>query len=226
MEGCIGYWPLNSSVTNSINGITSTITGSVPFVTGKIGNALQFTGNNANFIQSDSDIIGVNGTSLTISCWMQFSTANNLTRLFGCWEYLSKGSFYLTQKYLLGGNVGIYFFIVSDNSDTGANATYSSEILVLNTWYNITCVFDGSKPTEITKAKIFVNGINSTAGYIGTINTTLNTNSKLLIGKLGDSDPYPANGLIDEIVIWNRALSEHEIKRLYNGGRGFKLLAA
>jgi hypothetical protein len=49
----------------------------------------------------------------------------------------------------------------------------------------------------------------------------LATTASFFIANLTDSLPstYPFDGLIDDVRIYNRALSADEIKRLYNLGR-------
>jgi hypothetical protein len=70
---------------------------------------------------------------------------------------------------------------------------------------------------EATNWKIFVNGVlNNTSS--GTLNYNLNSGFNLIIGVQNDNlNPTTYwDGLIDDIGIWNRALTQQEITNLYN----------
>ena len=75
-------------------------------------------------------------------------------------------------------------------------------------WHNFTLTYDG------TKSKIYIDSelIIDTVYSMGTIDLC---GSKINIGK-GYNSTYPFLGSIDEIGIWSRALSESEIKAIYN----------
>jgi hypothetical protein len=225
LEGLLGNWSFNDNYLDKIGTNHGVETGSVPFVTGKMNSGIDFSNNNANYLTLGSALTELTGTTeFSTSCWVKFKTIANLTRMYGPWDYFVNGVFSLTQAYAAPDNYGIYFFILNGSGDAGGNVTYTNVLLSTNTWYNITAVYDGTQPTNITKAKIYINGINQTAGSLGTIVSTTGTSVPITVGKIGSPDPAPANCVLDEIAVWNRTLSEHEIKRLYNGGNGFKLL--
>lgn len=77
-------------------------------------------------------------------------------------------------------------------------------------WHFFGTVYNG------THVEIYVDGV-LTNSYAST-DEPLNTNNhSLIIGAEGESynGPHPFNGVLDEIRIYNRALSESEIKQLY-----------
>jgi hypothetical protein len=66
--------------------------------------------------------------------------------------------------------------------------------------------------------RIYKDGIDvGSAGKTGTVDTSDIT--KVDIGRSPDGPSKYWNGLIDDVRIYNRALSADEIKRLYNAGR-------
>ena len=77
-------------------------------------------------------------------------------------------------------------------------------ILVRRSSGNLTIFFD-DKPAR------------SWANETGTIKS--NSKDPLLIGKRID-DNFGMRGIINEIVIWQRALSNEEVKKLWNRGTG------
>jgi hypothetical protein len=81
----------------------------------------------------------------------------------------------------------------------------------LDNWYHITCRFIGGQYSA------FVNGIQvdgSNFPFGGVFNNDL----PLLFGKDPSGEVEFSNGILDDIAIWNRALSQQEITQLYNQG--------
>ena len=86
-----------------------------------------------------------------------------------------------------------------------------------NNWINITIVYENNY------FKIFKNGIqlntnnNSYFNYTASLNTS--SNQLLIGGRPNNPDqsfPSSFNGLIDDIGVWNRALTQQEITDLFN----------
>jgi hypothetical protein len=85
------------------------------------------------------------------------------------------------------------------------------ENLLLNTWYQITCVFDQGKE------KIFINGvIRNTITRPFAVSKQC-TQSQLVFGAWWSGDPLFYNGKLDEVRIYNRALNYREIQQLAVG---------
>jgi len=223
-SGLLGYWPMNGNSRDLIGENDGIENGDISYVSGKVGEAVEFSANINDYITLGSDIPFLSGADrFSCSFWIYFKTAQDVQRILGKWDYLVAGGFSVTQKYLLGGpSTGLYFFITSSNTgDAGGNATYTNENLSLNTWYNITLVYDGAQPTNITRAKIYVNGVDSTVWSLGTINPNMVISSEpIVVGKINGSVAVPANNIIDNIALWDRVLSESEIVRIYNNGYG------
>jgi hypothetical protein len=79
-------------------------------------------------------------------------------------------------------------------------------------WYSVIITFNG------TQLKLYVNGnIVNTVNQSGTLQTG---NDPLRFGRRGGGGIYDQwfNGVIDDIGIWNRALTECEVKKLYTSG--------
>jgi len=97
-------------------------------------------------------------------------------------------------------------FRLSANSSTTAQR-YSTTVRSLNTWYHVAGVYDASSQTLST----YVNGVLDSGTLRGVVpasqyNPSVNVN----IGRRASG--YYFNGLIDEVRIYNRALSQAEIQ--------------
>jgi hypothetical protein len=104
-------------------------------------------------------------------------------------------------------------------------AVHSNDnILAANNWHHVVVTYNGSL-AQASRLKIYVNGIDQTATgdvvSIGTLTDISVTNTWL--GHDNSSVDPNFNGLIDDVRIYNRALSADEIKRLYKIGATAKL---
>jgi hypothetical protein len=80
-----------------------------------------------------------------------------------------------------------------------------------NTWYHVVAVYDGTS-MKIYKNGVALPGSTSFSGNIGTSSYNVN------IGQRVGDNSYRWNGSIDEVKIYNRALSASEILADYNAG--------
>lgn len=84
----------------------------------------------------------------------------------------------------------------------------------LNNWHHIVCIADG------VNLKIYVNGIyRGESAISGLTYPRVNNNEPITIGRRSVSSGPSFNGNISNIKTYNRALSEEEIKLLYDQGR-------
>jgi hypothetical protein len=140
---------------------------------------------------------------ITVEAWVKRSGSP------GSWRYI-------VGKYLLGawGSYGLY------SGDGGGLSFYigSSSYFVLSPvvspsdiwdgqWHHVVGTYDGSK------VRLYLDGAEVGAGTPTTISIYY-TEGDLSIGRYGTSWYY--SGLIDEVVIYDRALSPEEIKQRYS----------
>ena len=98
------------------------------------------------------------------------------------------------------------------NTDT-AIATSSINSIPLNTWTNVIVVFDAS-----SSLSLYVNG--SLDGQDTTsLPTSAVQSTNIYIGTdAGSTTGRDFNGKIDEVAIWNTALTEAQVNQVYNNG--------
>lgn len=163
---------------------------------GKYGNALKFDGVDDYVSVSDSTSLNIID-KITVEAWINVKE-----------DVLSD----IITKY--NGTVLPYHLVYLATDDTiriymGGESTSNSayKVISLNEWYHVAGIYDG------TNTLIYVNGI------IGTNATTplapICTIGDVYIGARYDGNK-PFNGTIDEVKIYNRALSPSEISNSYN----------
>ena len=188
-----------NNITGGVNGtLFGTITAGV---TGKIGKAYNFT--------SDYGAINITGISDTsqdysFQFWLQSRKPVHDSIIFDS----QTGRLYLlTYGSGVGGDIR-----ATGNAFEPPTGTAN---LTLDSWQHLIFV------TNTTGWFLFVNGTR-----VGAIpaRSAVNIGGKILIGNIyqGDSPETGAGftGLMDEVAIWNRSLSQSEITELYNSGDG------
>lgn len=213
-NGLVGYWPFNGNANDqSGNGNNGTVNGAT-LTTDRNGNAnsaYSFNGISDNISIPDSNSLS-NMTSITISAWFninQWDIVNNQ----GWFPILSKTNSSSYGKYRLGANTSIsgqqpsfYGTLSTDEGIISQNNLYA-----LNQWNQVVItISNGNSTISLNGVQVF-NGATTYTGW-----TTID-NLPLLIGKDIPGFVDYANGKIDDIGIWNRALTQQEITAMYNG---------
>lgn len=215
-SGLVGYWnfdEVNGTTANdsSGNGNTGTLVNGPTWTTGKVGSgALSFDGVDDRInAGSSSSLDNLHTTGgLSISLWINPRTSgeNGGGRIIDKDESTS-GTFYLAMS----GNTQLQF--IKDGSTDLYIKTNTSSVS-LNNWQHIALTWDGS--TNASGVHIYVNGT-ETSYYTQTNGVSLNPDASmnLLIGS-NQYGNYSFDGLMDEVRIYNRALSASEISDIYN----------
>lgn len=172
--------------------------------TGKFANALVFDGVN-DYVSVDSSASLNITNAITLEAWVKPNFLHSdLRTAVAKWS-----SSQSADSYLLGidtsGNIRFYL----DSTGTGQTSLLSSNKVSANSWSHIAATWDGSI------MRVFLNGIadTNTATFTSTI---FKSNFPVYLGKHDGGNPF--NGTIDDVRIYNRALSPEEIRAAYEGG--------
>ena len=112
-----------------------------------------------------------------------------------------------------GTNIEIY---VDSQSNDAPAVTYDTGIQN-NIWYHLTFTYNKNETNE---GKLYINGseVNSWNQWGGNIDNA--GGSPVTIGNTNHIET-PFNGIINEVAVWNEALTAAEITTVYNSGSGF-----
>ena len=203
-KGLIGYWRFDEGTgttakDSSKNRNDGTVTGA-KWVKGVMGSALQFNGVN-DYVNVPAPKRGAPDKAVTVEAWIQ-PTGNNVHASlvfagdegldFGIW--LQGGAFWAG----IWNSAGAQYSAVSSTSPTPGQ------------WYHVamTCDLKAGKVV-----KLYVNGIlNCTKPAAGTAIRSGHT-SMDIGGRMPNS--WYFHGIIDEVKVFHRALSEEEIRKPY-----------
>lgn len=184
------------------------VKGSLNQVEGKFGNGMEFDGDVANHIEITpaSKFIGMG--ALTIEVWIKPNAPDAVAK-----GIISKRvSFQSSDSYnLFVWNEVKIWGRVNANAD---NAVSSQTIVEDGNWYHIAYVFDGSA-AEAERQKLYINGVLEITNPHP--DTAVNEEEgPVWIGALNEGSS-PWRGIIDEVRIWAKALSEDEIAAAMTG---------
>jgi len=89
----------------------------------------------------------------------------------------------------------------------------------INGWQNIVFTFDGTLTGNSNRLKIYLNGINQTVSYTGTIPASVNITGKLQVGRRHWA-VQQSQGSVSNVSIYNQVLTAPEILQNYNAMKG------
>ena len=208
-SGLVGWWPFNGNANDeSGNGNNGTVTGA------QLTND-RFGTNKAYSFNGDSDYIkmlnpGPLGiTSRSVSVWVKTTDSSTYSIV------LSWGGNDLSgQDFNLWSNYDCIGFTFDINFSA---RTYNSNF-TNGQWNHYVVVFDNSIDSTISSIKVYQNGsLLSTVCASTSNNGIINTvgSNPIYVGRYHGLSKDFLNGSVDDIGIWNRALTESEITTLY-----------
>lgn len=213
----IAMYKAESNANDSLSTYNGTAYGGLTYASGKSGNAFSFNGTTSYVDMGDVMDIGLNSWSYSFWC-NQNNTADKVP--FSKTRAMSEtGRIWTT---ILSNKLDFNF----QPSGFGTITITSTQNISVNTWYNFVFVFDRSD-----KMKIYINGVLETVTNLGITNNltsyssdNYNTASPFRLGAYTSADnitPLPSwSGLMDEVGVWNRVLTQSEITELYNSSSG------
>ncbi|MCD6274435.1 MAG: LamG domain-containing protein, partial [Candidatus Aenigmarchaeota archaeon] len=180
-------------------GNNGTIHGATWTTNGKFGSALDFDGVD-DYVNCGNDSSLDITDEITIEAWVKIDAwVNNLPRIVA-----------KKDAYSLYFNATKHEVVMAIYHDNIGKFVEANQTLSLNTWYHIAGIYNNS-----TSFKIYINGVEANLTKdIGTTGTIDSNTNDVLIGQYEGLNRY-FNGTIDEVRIYNRALSEDEIKMHY-----------
>ena len=215
-RGLVGYWSFDegSGITAydaSGNGNDGTLywmsTSTNAWTTGKSAGALQFDGADDYVSINDNDAL-TPSDSITVSAWIKRTATGRLDLVIGKGSSLTNFSYNI----YFNSNDTLAWEVSSNGNVSGRLILNTTATFTSGVWYHIVGIFSNGS------ANIYVNGINQPVTTSGTAVSVYNNTANLFIGYEVTDTSYYFRGTIDEVRIYNRALSDAEVRYHYNRG--------
>ena len=211
--GLIAWWPGNGSAQDIVGGHDALLRGDASFGPGLVDQAFVLDGN-GDFVEVNDPIFNFGTNDFTVGLWANFNT--------------TAGEQVLIEKYIeaLGdaGRTGWTFTKLADNrirlhaGNPGGGIVESVPLNIPdNTWTHFALRRSGNVFT------LFVNGAEVASG---TLTANLDSTSTLKFGHRGNPQDTPGslddrqfyfNGSMDDVEIYERALTNAEIESIFSG---------
>jgi len=198
----LAYWKLED-VNAFYGGYNFTNNGTVTFPAGKINNGADFNGSSMSL--NNNSVLGATSYPRSFSMWVKFDSVTTSDRTVFS---LSDG---IVHYYVLKCRSSDSHLVFRSNNATDAADVDTGIVLQTATWYHVVVVQHSA-----TSVSLYVNNTKTNT----TATTFTATVSEFYIGYLGRSSVWYLDGIVDEIGIWNKALSDAEVSSLYNSGNG------
>jgi alpha-L-arabinofuranosidase len=198
-----GYWKYDETSgtaanDSSGNGKTGTVNGAATWTTaGKLNGALNFDG--VDDYVSLPNLVDPSATNFTVAAWVKLSAIAGTNTQVILQQDGTNGKSWLYRK-SGGGNLATYL---------GGTELQTTGTIATGSWYHVAVVNNNGT------VKLYLNG--QPDGYA--TRTIAAETSGMLVGrhKIPDTVNEKWNGQIDEVYIYNSALSDNQILSLYTG---------
>jgi uncharacterized repeat protein (TIGR03803 family) len=210
--GLVSWWRAESNALDSVGSNNGTLVNGATFASGEVGTAFSF-GGTSNYVSVPSAPALNPTNAISIEAWVYANGAPAVEQgICGTWDDLT-GNNRTYLFWLYSGHIG--FYISHDGS--GYTSVADPTALPTNTWVHVAATYDG------TNMVIYRNGVQ--VGLV-TYPGIIATNSKpFFIGRTDGGGSFSGywDGQIDEVSIYNRALSSNEIAAIYAAGSAGKI---
>lgn len=222
LTNILAYWKYNESSGTNLNDEVSTHdqtaqTGTTTGATGKLSYGVDFTTSTCDTYMPNFNI---SGDKLTISVWFKLDILPSTAGRDYCIVSSNHGTApYYAFNISIKQTTNYISFKINNTTPTTYTAVTANSVVTTGTWYNLVCICRGTGQTM----KIYLNNsdiTNTSDTFTGTI--FQNSASGWSWGNTwydGDGT-NGVDGIMDEIGVWDKAVTTTEISTLWNGGTG------
>jgi hypothetical protein len=208
-EGLVGHWSFDNcdGRDSSINANHGGVTGAPVCVTGKIGNGLRFNGSSDWIVVPSSASFPKN--AITLSYWLhrENNAIENVLQ-----NYISKELAF--QSYLMdNGALTAGLWLGSPGFWNQYGSASTTPLPTRTDWVHFAFTYE-----NITRrARLFVNGVLMSDAVDADASAIVRESGHALyLGRNGSSNVYHIRGVLDEVRIYDRALSSQEVGQLFS----------
>lgn len=208
-DNLVGRWNFEetsgTTAVDDANGFDATLNNadfSGNSVIAKIGRGFQFSNSDTRYF-STADRNEFDLTTYTVTAWVKLPDETFNQTIYSK-TTLGDGSFWLFKR-----RTGLDRALSIQTFGPVTNHAVNGDVIPDNEWHFVTLVSEGSTATLYQNGEL-TNGP-------GTINTYIDNAAPVQFGAMNGTSNV-SNGIIDDLRLYNRALSSDEIKILYRSG--------
>ncbi len=204
-NGLVGWWPFNGDANDeSGSGNNGTVNGALTLTSDRFGSSNSAYSwpnslSSSNYIDLGT-LPQLSPDRISISCWVWFDAATSNSRVISSGE----------PGIIVNSDIGSTVTIKCSYAASGSQVWPSTFAITKYEWHHILFTSD----YNAGEAALYIDGVLTDTGIN---NAPLSTTTTWNIGRKSISGFDGFGGLIDDIGIWDRALSQQEITGLFSG---------
>ena len=224
LAGMVSWWPLDGNANDIFGGLNGLLYGDVAFTNGEVAQAFYGDGVATKVVVPASPRLALPSKfGLTVEGWVNPANITNRAPLVEWFDpTATNGSPLGVQLWL--GDLGATNVVPGGLSaalwDTSSQPHYvftRQHALTNGGWQHVALTFDAST----LRANLYVNGRLANAQFLPA-GTVLRTNGNVYLGFDPGSPARSYAGGLDEVSVYDRALSAQEVLAIYNTGHNGK----
>ncbi len=221
--GLVGHWKMEAGSgsvdDSSVNSNLATLNGNASYSTDvptladeSNTHSLAFDGS-GDYLNMGGNLDTTQNTrGITFSAWIKKNTNASQDQIIG---YSTNASNNISRAYLLTNAATLDCGARAADSET-TQSKFTGSVLTTGVWYHVVCVID--YPND--KIAIYLNGVPQTATGVVSFTQDFTDNTTSLTSAIGIDEDKIGNdfdGLLDEVRVYNKALSATEVAALGTG---------
>jgi hypothetical protein len=212
-SGLAGWWRGEGDASDFLNRNNGALVNNPSFTSAIVGQGFQFNG--TNFVQV-ADSADLKPARVTVDTWVKFDSLDSPGASMAGLQYLvfkknsRSNAFegYTLLKLRVNGHDQIQFYVTS----AGGTQVFAGSVtnIVAGQFYHVAATYDG------TTLSLYINGVlesQAVAGFALNYSAT-----PLFLGTSGQSFDGKLVGVLDEVQLFNRALTATEVQTLHTNG--------
>lgn len=228
-NGMVAYWPLDkvqgSKTPDVVRGYDMNLVNmtAADVVSGKWGKAFQFTPARSTMLERENlpaDLLSLytKNTNFTVSLWVNGPPNQQDKRVFSEGSTTTTTPLFNigTHNTAADGSVDIY---IRDDSNNQGGHRFSTQMAYDGTWHHI--AFVQREVGGVMQAALYIDAVLDPVALDPRRPLTANTTSIGAVRRGSAGSPNRSfffDGMIDDVALWSRALSQDEITKLFKEG--------
>ena len=233
-DNMVHWWTADGNTFDIIGGQHGTLVDGATFGTGRVAQAFDLDGTNDQVVVPNDPAAAFNFTgAFTIDAWIFIDGySTEFGPIVSKWNDIGAANrtYFLAVESTAVGMNRLRFDVSRNGLFAGTNSAlrYSTPVIPTSQWVHVAAVFDPSLATVSDRMKVYVNGVNaSDGGSVPAEVTSVFVNTAPLrigAGDLGSNARDFFNGRIDEVELFDRALTGAEINAIFGAGGSGKTI--
>src|SRR5438445_6515942 len=214
-SGLVSWWPAEGDASDPFSGNNGVLHGSLGFAAGESGQAFNFVGTNAYISVPSSHSLDLGASDgLTVECWIKPTDVTSGHAIAEWNNGAGAVGMHLWHSDSGIAGPGSLFANVTDTAGGSHILASPANLITTDTFQHVAATY--SKTNGV--AKLYRNGNVIASQNFGTLRPQTTYDLYLGTRASGSGTGSLFIGLMDEVAVYNRALSDSEIQSIFSAG--------